>query len=83
MNENVGFFESVSDEIDGLIKEFGHVKSLMILTWNVELEWDLGFGVVKKDAFGCSENSLDTEFWMARKVLLRVTRFYAAYKLPT
>lgn len=78
MHQDVGFFEGVSDKIDGLIKVLAHVKSLMVLSWNVELEWDLGFGVVEKDAFGSSEDGLDAKFWMEKWVLLRVCIFSAA-----
>ncbi len=83
MDQDVGFIKSVSDEIDGLIKVLSHVKSLMIFTWNVELERNLGFGMVEENAFGGSENSLDAEFWMDKEVLLRVGRFSAASRLPT
>lgn len=61
MDQDVGFIKSVSDEIDGLIKVLRHIKSLMIFAWNVELERNLGFGMVEENAFGGSENSLDAE----------------------
>jgi hypothetical protein len=62
MDQNIGFLESVSDKIDGLIKILAHVKSLMVFAWNVQLEKNLSFGMVEEDALGCSEDSLDAEF---------------------
>lgn len=83
MDQNVGFLQCVSDEWNGLIEILAHIEFFMVLSWNVKLEGDLSFGMVKEHAFCCSQYGFDSIFYITQKVLFRVLRFWAASKLPT
>ncbi len=82
MDHDVGLVQNRSDEIGSLIEIGTDVKTLMVISRNVQHIGDQVFGVVEVNPLRGCQDGLDGMFYVLGVVLWRVLRFCAASRLP-
>lgn len=70
------------DVVGRLMEIFTNVEGFVVVCGDVEEVGDVSLGVVEFDSLGGSEDGFDAVFWVRLWLLLRVSRFWEASRLP-
>lgn len=72
MNHNACILQSISNEINSLNKKSCHVKSITILTRDLQIERNFRFGMIKINSLCCCQDSPNTMFYIRWRIYFEV-----------
>lgn len=83
MHQYIGSLKVFIDKSIGLLEVSWNIEVIGVVGREVQIIWQVHFGMWKEGTFGCTYDCLDAQLWLSLHLLLRVFMFLAASKLPT